>query len=81
MASLHPLPGSQIPVGQNISYPHLWLSKGLALLLVTILLGAGFIPYFVKRHLVMQSGEALQLTAHAVATTLGHVLEDRKSVV
>jgi PAS domain S-box-containing protein len=77
MASLHPLPDSQIPVGQNIGYPHLWLSKGLALLLVTILLGAGFIPYFVKRHLVMQSGEALQLTAHVVATTLGHVLYER----
>jgi len=77
MASLHPLPDSQISAGQNIGYPHVWLSKGLALLLVTVLLGAGFIPYFVKRHLVMQSGEALQLTAHAVATTLEQVLYER----
>ena len=59
------------------SFAYAWLSKGL-LVLVAISLAASLgIPYIVKRHLVKQSGEALQLTAHSIATSLGLVLYER----
>lgn len=77
MALMRPTSDSQPPARQTVDYPYPWLSKGLILVIATAFLGSGLIPYFFQRHLVMQSGESLQLTAHAISSNLGQVLFDR----
>lgn len=72
----HPTPDS-VSAPSPRSYPYAWLSKGLLVLVVMSLAASLGIPYLVKRHLVKQSGEALQLTAHSIATSLGLVLYER----
>jgi PAS domain S-box-containing protein len=59
------------------SYPYAWLSKGLLVLVAMSLAASLGIPYIVKRHLVRQSGEALELSAHAIANSFGQMLYER----
>lgn len=77
MDSMRPTVTSPPSAPSPRSYPYAWLSKGLLVLVVSSLAASLVIPYIVKRHLVKLSGEALELSAHAIANSFGQMLYER----